>query len=373
MSELAIGIMSGTSADGVNAALVEASWDDPPRRARVALLDSKAVPYPDALRERVLAAGSGAPLSAWDLARLHGALGDVYAEAAGVVATSAPARPVVMGLHGQTVAHFPAERVTLQIGDAARVAVRTGITTVADFRSADIAAGGEGAPLTPFADHVLFADGAPRVVLNLGGIANVSLLPDDDPDHVTGWDTGPANIVVDAIARMSGQRFDAGGAGAQRGRVIPEALERALAHPFFARPAPKSTGREEFGDAFVAQLVNDVRSRGGSLEDALATAAMLTGKTIAAAITGAGIPRGQWREMLVGGGGSANAALMSAVATAVAPIPVRPTDDAGIPAAAREAVAFAILALYRLRGLPNTLPRVTGARNAVSAGAVHRP
>jgi anhydro-N-acetylmuramic acid kinase len=372
VSELAIGIMSGTSGDGINVALVDARWDGPSSRPRITLLEHRGFPYRDALRDRVFAAATGAPIGAWELARLHAALGDAYAEAAASVVTSA-GRPSVIGLHGQTVAHFPAEDVTLQIGDPARIAVRTGIPTVADFRSADIAAGGEGAPLTPFADHVLFGDGTPRIVLNLGGIANVTLLPDADPDHATGWDTGPANMVLDAIARMQGSPFDEGGAGARRGRVVAKALEGALKHPFFARSAPKSTGREEFGDAFAQQLVDDVRARGGSFDAALATAAMLTGVTVGQSIRGADAPRGGWREMLVGGGGSANSALMSAVATAVAPLPVRPTDDLGIPAAAREAVAFAILALYRMRGLPNTLPRVTGARRAVSAGAVHRP
>lgn len=372
MSDLAIGTMSGTSGDGIDAALIEATWDGS-RRPRISLLAHRAVSYPDTLRKQVLEIAAGGPTNAWDVARLHTALGDAYAEAATTLAASARARPIVIGMHGQTVAHFPAERVALQIGDAARVAVRTGIPTVADFRSADIAAGGEGAPLTPFADFVLFADGTPRIVLNLGGIANVTFLPDDDPEHVTGWDTGPANMVVDAIARMSGERFDAGGEGARRGRVIPEALDHALTHPYFARPAPKSTGREEFGDAFVTRLVNDVRSQGGSLDDALATAAALTGRTVGAAISSVDRPRAGWREMLVGGGGSANAALMSGVAAAVAPVPIRPTDELGIPTEAREAVAFAILALYRLRGLPNTLPRVTGARHAVSAGAIHQP
>ncbi|MBI2324813.1 MAG: anhydro-N-acetylmuramic acid kinase [Chloroflexi bacterium] len=371
MSQLAIGIMSGTSTDGINVALVEADWGDRPH-PRVSLVEHRAFSYPDALRERVFAAVTGAPTTAWELARLHAALGDAYAEAAAALVTTA-AHPQVIGLHGQTVAHFPAEDVTLQVGDPARVALRTGIPTVADFRSADIAAGGEGAPLTPFADHVLFSDGAPRIVLNLGGIANVTLLPDPDADHVTGWDTGPANMVVDAIARMSGARFDEGGAGARRGRVVPEALERALAHPFFARPAPKSTGREEFGEDFAVRLVGDVRSQRGSLDDALATAAALTGTTVGAAIREAPAPPAGWREVLVGGGGSANAALMSAIASALSPIPVRLTDELGIPAAAREAIAFAILALYRIRGLPNTLPRVTGARRAVSAGAVHQP
>lgn len=407
-TELAIGIMSGTSGDGIDAALIEATWSDPalasalapfvappsqlgappqpappvraslPAPPRIRVLEHRAVRFPDRIRDAILAAGADRSVAS-DLARLHAQLGDAYTDVALQLIEAAPeidGEPgpvVVIGMHGQTVAHLPRDGVTFQLGDAARVALRTRLVTIADFRSADVAAGGEGAPLTPFADHVLFAAGAPRIVINLGGIANVTLLPDDDPDHVVGWDTGPANMVVDRIARMTGRRYDEGGEGARRGRVIREALDRALAHPFFARPAPKSTGREEFGDAFTRRLVDDVRAAGGDLYDALATAAALTGTTIADAIRGASVPRGGWRDALCAGGGSANAALVRSVATALAPIPVRRTDDAGVPAEAREAVAFAILGLYRIRGLPNTLPRCTGAAHAVSAGAIHVP
>lgn len=366
--EFALGMMSGTSGDGIDAALIQVRWTSP-STANVRVLSDRHVPFEASLRERILQAASRRQLSAEDVARLHAALGDAYASAV----ISIGAKPSVIGLHGQTLAHLPSERVTFQLGDAARVAVRTGIPTVADFRSADVAAGGEGAPLTPFADHVLFSDGAPRVVLNLGGIANVTLLPDPDPDHVTGWDTGPANIVLDAVARMAGQPFDEGGAGAKRGRVISAALERALAHPFFARKPPKSTGREEFGNDFALRLVADVRQAGGSNDDALATAAALTARSVAASIRAAAKPRGGWRDVIVGGGGSKNRALMDALAQELTPVPVRPSDDLAIPATAREAVCFAVLALFRIRGLPNTLPRVTGASRAVSAGAVHDP
>lgn len=372
MSEVAIGIMSGTSGDGIDAALIEI---DPAAdgRVSVATLAHQAVRFPEDIRSRILSLGAGEPAPAAEVARLHVALAELYAEAAQTLISRSPRRPMVIGLHGQTVSHLPGERVTLQIGDAARVAVRTGITTVSDFRSADVAAGGEGAPLTPFADHVLFGGVSPRVVLNLGGIANVTLLPDVDPDHVSGFDTGPGNMVLDAIARLSGGRYDENGAGARRGRVMNEALHEALAHPFFRRHPPKSTGREEFGEAFTAALVDRVRGHGGSLDDALATATELTARSVAEALRAA-TPAGMaWREVLVAGGGAANGALMDALVDSVAPVEVRPVDELGTPAEAREAVAFAILAVYRMRGLPNTLPRVTGARRAVSAGAVHQP
>lgn len=370
MSDLAIGIMSGTSGDGIDAALIEVDDGDPPA-VRVAAHRHTA--FGDDLRQRILAVGAGAPVSAHDLARLHGALGDAYSDAAVAIARGSPTRPCVIGVHGQTVAHLPRERVTLQIGDVARVAVRTGIPAVGDFRSADIAAGGEGAPLTPFADHVLFTAGVPRVVVNLGGIANVTLLPDADRDHVTGFDTGPGNIVIDSIARLSGRPFDEDGAGARRGRVVEPALQEALAHPFFSRRPPKSAGREEFGDAFARRLADAVRSSGGSADDALATATELTARTVADAVRHAAPSAITWRDVLVGGGGAANPALMDALRHALAPVPIHSTDAVGVPSAAREAIAFAILALYRIRGLTNTLPRVTGARRAVSAGAIHWP
>lgn len=364
----AIGIMSGTSADGMDAVAATISWTtDPPR---VDLREHVAVPFTDDQRERILRAVSGVA-TVPELAMLHGTLGDLYAEVAMGLQNSNGAD--VIGLHGQTVAHLPASRVTLQIGDAARVAVRTGVPVVSDLRSADMAAGGEGAPLTPFADHVLFAGGAPRIVLNLGGVANVTLIPDADPVHVRGFDTGPGNMVLDTIARTKGQRYDRDGAAATRGRVIDEAIEAAMAHPFFARSGPRSAGREEFGGRFALDLERDVRERGGSYEDALATATELTARTVAEAIRAETRPDLVWRDVLVGGGGAANPALIAALRRTLTPVPVRRTDEEGVPAEAREALAFAILAAYRLRGLPNTLPKVTGAARAVSAGALHEP
>lgn len=368
-SELALGLMSGTSIDGVNAALARVRWEA--SGPKVELVAHVHEPFGPDLRERLWNAVSGRANTP-DLALLHAELGDLYAQVVKRVARE-NGRPTVIGLHGQTVAHLPASRVTLQIGDAARVAVRSGVPVIADFRSADVAAGGEGAPLTPFADHVLFAEGAPRVVLNLGGIANITLLPDGDPDHVSGFDTGPGNMVIDTIARTQGKPYDPEGSGARRGKVIDEALESAMSHPFFVRRAPKSAGREEFGGQYGLDLEREVRERGGSHDDALATATALTARTVVEAIrdeTPVGL---RWRDVLVGGGGAENGALMEALGQALAPIPVRRTDDVGVPAGAREALAFAILAAYRMRGLPNTLPRVTGASRAVSGGAIHQP
>jgi anhydro-N-acetylmuramic acid kinase len=366
---IALGLMSGTSADGIEAAAVH--LDRALRKARV--LAHRHTFYPVELRERILALAGGAPRDAHEIATLHATLGDAYAAAAAALGGEVARRVNVIAVHGQTVAHYPGEDATLQLGDAARVAVRCATPVVSDFRSADVAAGGEGAPLVPFADHVLFGDRAPVAVLNLGGIANLTLIPTARAEDVLGFDTGPANMVSDALAARVGATFDEDGAAAARGRAREGALRRALAHPFFARRAPKSTGREDFGRPFVDRLLADVEADGGTLDDALATAVALTARTVAEALARE-TPQGvTWREVLVAGGGAANRTLRAAVAAALGAVPLRDTTEAGVPTAAREAVAFAILGAYRLRGLPNTLPRCTGASRAVSAGAIHAP
>lgn len=364
---IAIGLMSGTSADGIDAAAIE--LDVPATAVRV--LATAHEPFVDRLRTTILAIAEGTPTDAEGIARLHAELGSCYAAAATRVLRELPRHPDVIGLHGQTIAHLPGAHATLQIGDAARVAQLTGVPTVADLRSADVAQGGQGAPLVPFADHVLFASLAPVAVLNIGGIANVTLMPTSEAGDVVAFDTGPGNMVIDAVAALAGATHDAGGAGAARGRVDEEALAELLAHPYFERRAPKSTGREQFGRPFATRLVETVTRHGGTHEDALATATALTARTIAAAVRRESphpLPRS-----LVAGGGARNATLLTMLTDRLAPATLEATDGHGIPATHREAVAFAILAAYRLRGLPNTLPRATGARRAVSGGALHIP
>jgi anhydro-N-acetylmuramic acid kinase len=362
---IAVGMMSGTSLDGIDLAAIEI--DDAPR-PHVRLLRTAHQDYDGELRGIALRAASGES-DTYELAELHGLLGDAYADAASAFIKTLDARPDLIALHGQTVAHLPPHS-TLQLGDAARVAVRTGVTTIADFRSADLAAGGEGAPLVPFADYVLFADRAPIALLNVGGIANLTLIASARAESVVAFDTGPANIISDLIALRERKRFDDGGAGAARGRVNEDALRWALSHPYFARRAPKSTGREEFDRKFADELFERA---GRSIDDALATSVALSAKTVADGLareTPAGV---RWRELVVGGGGARNPTLLARIREAVAPLAVRPIDELGIPVDAREAVAFAILGAYRLRGLPNTLPSATGASRAVSGGAIHQP
>ena len=368
---IAVGMMSGTSADGIDLAAV--SIDDDTSRPRVRFLATAHRDYPAELRDRVLRAASHDAATAADLAILHAALGDAYADAARAFISALDGRPDVIAVHGQTVAHLPDRHATLQLGDASRVALRTVVATVSDFRSADIAAGGEGAPLVPFGDHVLFANRAPIALLNLGGIANLTLISSARAEDVIAFDTGPANMLSDLIAQRGGERFDEAGRTAARGRVDDTALHEALAHPYFARRAPKSTGREDFGATVADALFARVTRNGGSPGDALATAIVLTARTVAEALareTPGGV---RWRELVIAGGGAHNSTLVSRLREAVAPIPVRTMDELGIPSSAREAVAFAILGAFRMRGLANTLPSATGASRAVSGGAIHRP
>ena len=362
---IAVGIMSGTSADGMDAAAIEIGEDRP--RPSIRLLAQVARDHPDALRYRIIAAGSGAPLPAHDIAALHAELGVAYASIARELIGVVGARPACIAVHGQTIAHYPGEHATLQIGDASRVAVETGVPVIDDFRSADIAVGGQGAPLVPFADHLLFADGTARAILNLGGIANVTLLPTARSEDVRAFDTGPGNMVIDHLARKGGNELDRDGVAAARGTVHEAALATALGHPYFARRGPKSTGREEFGAPFAQQLLNDVKARGGSLDDAIATATALTVESIARALDG-----GAWAELVIAGGGARNVTLVERLRARTG-LRIRLADELGVPAEAREAMAFAILGAYRLRGERNPLPACTGASRAVSAGAIHAP
>ena len=366
---IAIGLMSGTSGDGVDAAAIE--LDVPVAEGGVRVLATASAAYPSHMREAILALGEGGTADAREIARLHGLIGDAYADLAERVITDVGERPDVIAIHGQTVAHLPDEHVTLQIGDAARVATRTGVPTAADFRSADVAAGGQGAPLVPFADVVLFAHLAPVVVLNIGGIANVTLIPAARDSAVVAFDTGPGNMVIDGVSAVTGATHDIDGQGAARGTIDQAALAELLRDPYFARRAPKSTGRELFGAPFAHRLHDLVAKHGGTHDDALATATALTARSIGEALRRESTT--PVTRALVAGGGARNPTLLRLLADAVAPAPLEPTDIFGVPAAYREAIAFAVLGAYRLRGLPNTLPSATGAAHAVSGGALHLP
>jgi len=372
-----IGLMSGTSADGVDAALVEWPPGEAPRPFR--LLARREDPFPPELQARIhaLAAGRCAAGEALrELAHLDALLAERFAASARAVAEQAgvPLGEVAaIASHGQTVAHHPELGATLQIGDPSRIAERTGVTTVADFRPRDVAAGGQGAPLAPFFHYAAFADAAEsRLVLNLGGIANVTWLPAGaGPDDVLAFDTGPANALIDGvIAAASGgaERMDTGGARASRGRVDAALLAELLDDDYLRAPPPKSTGRERYGTAEAEALVARWGAR--PLDDLVATllaaAAEAVGHACREHLPGApGVER-----LLVGGGGARNPAFLSALVAAVPGARVEPFDAQGVPADAAEAMAFALLGRNALLGLPNHLPRTTGARGARVLGEI---
>lgn len=377
-----IGLMSGTSADGVDAALVEIGAEGD--RPAVRLIAHETVPYPPGLRERILALASGG--STEEVCHLNAYLGELFAEAAERAARRAGVSLTdvdLIGSHGQTIQHLPLPRPegthvvrsTLQIGEPAVIAERTGVTTVADFRPRDLAAGGEGAPLTPLVHHLLFArPDRGRVILNLGGIANVTVLPAGGlPSAVTGFDTGPGNVLLDEFVRsaaLSAKGYDENGRLAAAGRVQPTLLEELLSHPFIRRPPPKSTGRETFGPALVRDYRARLERAGTSDLDGLATLAAFTVAAVAQNLREFVVPRVEVHEIVVAGGGSQNAHLMRQLAAALPGCTVMASDAVGFPTQTIEAVAFACLAYLTATGRPGNLPAVTGARGPRVLGCI---
>ncbi len=352
-----LGLMSGTSADGVD--LVLATFEGRPPRVRWRVLAHHYRPYPGELRERVLSAMRGRA-DARALARLDHDLGRFYAEAARGLAADLAA------VSGQTVWHEP-PRATLQLGTPAYLAEALGVPAIAGFRDADLAAGGEGAPLVPYPDLLLFGEkGVRRAILNIGGIANVTYLPGTDPGGVVAFDTGPGNALIDEAAERLGQRMDTGGELARQGRVFPSQVAYWLADPYFRRPPPKSTGRE----VWRLKALPGVRALAGA--DLVATVTRFVAESIAEAIRRFLAPRGL-DEVWVAGGGAKNPVLMEHLGELV-PAPVRPFSAVtGLDASVREPLAFALLGYLRWLGLPNVLPQTTGARRAAVAGMVALP
>lgn len=361
-ADLFVGLISGTSADAVDAALV--AFDPAPH-----VIHATTTPLSQALRGELRGVTSSTPLR--DVARLDVQIGRLFAEAAlGLLAAAGvPADRIrAIGSHGQTLWHEPGGDFpyTLQIGDPNIIAERTGITTVADFRRRDIAAGGQGAPLVPaFHAEVFGSDDEDRCVLNLGGIANVSLLP-RGRRVVAGYDTGPANTLMDAwIHRHRRLPYDADGAWARSGSSVPELLARMLAEPYFRLPAPKSTGRELFSLEWLDACIGEDRLRP---EDVQATLAALTARSVAEAIR-KDLP--EVRQLLVCGGGARNGHLMELLQTELPKAKVTSTQALGIDPDYVEACAFAWLARQTLLGLPGNLTSVTGASRPVVLGGIY--
>jgi anhydro-N-acetylmuramic acid kinase len=380
-THLLIGLMTGTSADAVDAALVRIAPGE--GGERVTLEAYRETPLDPVLRRDVLQLAQASQIAPESLMRVDLALGEAYAKAVRDLLGHARVEGKgvdAIGCHGQTVRHVPRHAgagtaMSLQIGSADVLAERTGLPVVSGFRGRDIAAGGEGAPLVPLLDWALFRDAAEaRVLLNLGGMANLTHLPRGAaPGDVIAFDTGPGNAVLDALVRAASDgeaHFDAGGARALRGRASKALLAELLTDPFFLLPPPRSTGREKFGDAYAVKVREIGRSLGLSDDDLIATAVQLTAASIGLAVEQFVAPRGGVDAVYASGGGLENPSLVAAIKRRLDPVPVRPLDALGVPAAAKEAVAFAFLAHRTLMGEPGNVPSATGAARAVVLGHV---
>ena len=367
------GVMSGTSLDGVDAAVVR--LDGTGDGLAVETLGFESRPYAGPLRDALAACAEAATSDVRLVSQLHARLGGVFADvvrAALADARLGPGDLDLVGSHGQTVHHVPLAqdcagvptRSTLQIGSPAVLAAQLGAPVVADFRAGDVALGGQGAPLAPYLDRALFAsETETRALLNLGGIANVTVLAPGRP--AVAWDTGPANMVVDALVRRTTDLpYDRGGQIAAAGTPDGALLAALLDDPYYAEPAPKSTGRERFGTAFVDRLLG----AGLSTPDAVATATALTARTVADAVRPTGAAR-----VIASGGGVHNPTLMRMLADALAPATVETTAAYGLDPDAKEAVLFAVLAHEWANGVRTGLPAVTGASGPAFQGSLTLP
>ena len=373
------GVMSGTSADGIDVAVVEILGRG--AQTRFDLVAHEHFAYPPAVRRAVLGAMNAENARVADLSRLNVLLGELYAGAVRRAVRSARVKLDLAGCHGQTLYHqgepggFLGKKIacTWQSGEGAVLAARLGVSVVSDFRPADLAAGGKGAPLVPFLDYLVFRDRrAGRIVQNLGGIANLTAIPPAaDPEDVLAFDTGPGNMVIDQMAEiLFAQPYDRDGNIAAAGVILKPLLEELLEAPYFRRPPPKTAGREEFGRAYAEALLRE--NAGAAKADLVATATALTAHSIAKAIRRFVRPKSGYRDYIVSGGGSRNKTLMRMLEAEIARLGlrVRPSDDFGIPSQAKEAVAFALLAYQTWHRRPGNIPSATGARRAVVLGKV---
>ena len=390
-TRLAVGMMSGTSVDGIDAALAEISGNA--ERPRVRLLAFENRPFPDNVRRQIFELFRPETSTVDRIGYMNFLLGELYAEAALSVIRKAGRRPEeidVIGSHGQTIWHEPAIcdkdgcpiRCTVQIGEGAVIAERTGILTVTDFRVADMAAGGQGAPLVPFSEYLLYRREDETILLqNIGGIGNMTVLPAGArPEDVRAFDTGPGNMIIDAaVTALTGgeKTFDAGGEMAARGTVNRELLELLQKDEYYTLPLPKSTGREHFGLQYTQKILDWYRAQDGKLSpaDLLATVTDLTAWSIADAYERYVLPKYRAAELIAGGGGSYNRTLLSFLARRLAPygVAVKTQEDLGGNSDAKEAIAFALMADLCVRGRVNSLPGVTGAKKASVMGKISIP
>ena len=377
------GVMSGTSADGINVALVRINSS--PRRAgtpRLHFLAHAECPYPKQVRRAVLAAMNSTKASVADLARLNFLLAELYADAVLATQRRFHLKAELIGCHGQTLYH-QGERasflgrdlaVTWQTGEGAVVAARLGVPVVSDFRPADMAAGGKGAPLVPFLDFLLYRHShVGRIVQNIGGIANLTAIPAGATSkQVRAFDTGPGNMIIDGVTQhLFGKQYDRDGKIASSGVVLDRVIGDIRRGPFFRRKPPKTAGREEFGREFTQRFIRQCGR--ADKRDIVATATVLTAKSIADALRRFVLrPTGAYRDFIVSGGGACNPTLMAMLANELRPLglQIRSSDEFGLPSEAKEAAAFALLAFQTWNRKPSNMPSATGAKKPAILGKI---
>jgi anhydro-N-acetylmuramic acid kinase len=389
------GVMSGTSADGINVALVRIASGEAGRArrpsphsssyARDTLIAHAEHPFPTLVRRMILATMNAESARVADLARLNFLLGELYAEAVAKTARQHRVKLDLVGCHGQTLYHqgtaapFLGRKlaVTWQTGDGAIIAARLDVPVVSDFRPADMAAGGQGAPLVPFLDYVLYRDPRiGRIAQNIGGIANLTAIPANaKPQQVIAFDTGPGNMLIDAVTeKLLGRPYDRDGQIAASGQVLESVVAQLMQASFFRRKPPRTAGREQFGREYVRRFLR--LSVGARNPDVVATATALTARSIANALRRFVIRKqARYQEMIVSGGGAKNSTLMAMLRNGLAPLGValHLSDEFGLPSEAKEAVAFAVLAYETWHRRPSNVPSATGAKRPAILGKISYP
>jgi anhydro-N-acetylmuramic acid kinase len=381
---LVLGMMSGTSADGIDVALARISGAPPNLNAK--LLGHTSGKFPPALRREILRIAEQQSISAGELSQLNFRLGELFADAAVSACRKfrvPPSKIALIGSHGQTIFHqgrpipyFGSPTAsTLQIGEPSVIAARTGIATVGDFRPADIALGGQGAPLVPYADYLLYRhEKFGRVSLNLGGIANITVLPRAaSPGRISAFDTGPANMLIDALVTHfthGRRRFDENAHFALQGRSIPALLDELLRDPYLKLPPPKSTGREYYGHTYVKKVLALGRRHRAKPNDLIRAATVFTALSVIDALHRFVLPKTKIHQLIVSGGGAYNPLILAQLSAALPGTEVRPSSRLAIPEDAKEAFAFALLAYESLHQRPANLPSATGARGPAILGKI---
>jgi anhydro-N-acetylmuramic acid kinase len=384
---LVLGMMSGTSADGINVALARISGAPPKLNAK--LIGHTSVKCPSAVRTEILRIAEQHPITAGALSQLNFLLGELFALAALAACRHfrmPPSKIALIGSHGQTIFHqgkpvsFMGRPTasTLQIGEPAVIAAKTGITTAGDFRPADMARGGQGAPLVPYVDYLLYRhEKLGRVSLNLGGIANITVLPHAcKAQQVFAFDTGPANMLIDALVShftQGRQRFDKNAAFATQGRSLPALLDDLMRDPYLKLAPPKSTGREYYGHAYLKKVLTLGRSHRAKPNDLIRAATIFTALSVVDALNRFVLPKTRIHQLIVSGGGAHNPLILGQLSAALPAIEVLPSSHFGVPEDAKEAFAFALLAYETFHQRPANLPSATGARGAAILGKISYP